>query len=128
MSEQTPFLILDPGATQLQAQVESWLAICTLSETIAAKVQEQAWDDVLSMADARDSQVDAFFKAGVPRCLLPQVMSDVDRMKQLHHRIMQLLENKQQENHQTEDFLVSVKQEIERLSPADQETWQQSDP
>ncbi len=100
-------------------QLKHWREINALSESIAIKALGEDWHEVLDLAEVRDSMVDAFFRQGICRNLLPRVMADVSVMTKQHTDILLLIKEKQRDAQHREEILTNAKMQIEQISKGD---------
>lgn len=98
-------LSTDWTVAELNEQVSQWQAITDISATMSLLAIDANWDELMPLAEIRQTLIDQFFETPICVVLFQQVLIDLDEIQAEHKRVISRVEQGLERNQAKEDAL-----------------------
>lgn len=117
---ETPNLATEWTENALSLQRIQWQEISTLSQDIASSADHLDWENLLSLADQRQSLVEQFFKVPVCLPLFRDITVELEQIQIQHKQVLQLVHQALERNDARASSLLETRGVIKAATASNQ--------
>lgn len=110
-------LSTDWTEAELANQLSQWQAITDISSAITQLADAARWEDILSIAESRQTLIDQFFQTPICVPLFQQILIDLEKIQAQHQQVMVSVEKGLTLNDAKQTSLIETRESINEMFP-----------